>query len=140
MKRNPNERKLCLACSVGGHLQELLQLKPVYERHPHFFVVNERISLPESMHGRTYFIRHSERDMLFFCNLWEAVRIFWRERPTHVISTGAGLAVPLGLVARVFGIKVMFIETFCAIHRPSLSGRMLYYIANRFVYQWPYLG
>jgi UDP-N-acetylglucosamine:LPS N-acetylglucosamine transferase len=133
------QKKICLASSVGGHLQEMLQLRPVYERHPHFYILNDRVSLPEPMQGRTYFIRHSERDLLFFWNLWEAVRVFWKERPTHLISTGAGLAVPLALVARLFGIKVMFIETFAAIRRPTLTGRLLYRIANRFVYQWPYL-
>lgn len=134
------QKKICLASSVGGHLQELLQLQSVYGQHPHFYILNDRIALPEAMQGKTYFIRHSERDLLFFVNLWESFRILWRERPTHLISTGAGLAVPLGLVARLMGIKVMFIETFCAIHRPSLTGRMLYYIADRFVYQWPYLS
>ena len=133
------ERKICLASSVGGHLQEILQLRPIYQRHPHFYVVNDRITLPQGMEDKTYFISHSERDLLFFRNLWEAYRIFRRERPTHLISTGAGLAVPLGLVARAFGIKVMYIETFAAIHHPTLTGRLLYWIANRFVYQWPYL-
>jgi UDP-N-acetylglucosamine:LPS N-acetylglucosamine transferase len=134
------EKKICLACSVGGHLQELMQLRPVYEKHPHFYVVNERIALPENMQGRTYFIRHSERDLLFFSNLWEAIRIFRKERPTHLISTGASLAVPLAIVGRLFGIRVMFIETFAAIHKPTLTGRLMYWIANRFVYQWPSLG
>ena len=131
--------KICLASSVGGHLHELMQLKPVYDEHPHFYVLNDRISLPEALQDKTYFIRHSERDLLFFSNLWEAFRIFRRERPTHLISTGAGLGVPLGLVARAFGAKVMYIETFAAIRRPTLTGRLLYWIANRFVYQWPYL-
>jgi beta-1,4-N-acetylglucosaminyltransferase len=138
MSRN-REKKICLASSVGGHLQEMLQLRPVYEQYAHFYILNDRISLPEAMQGKTYFIRHSERDLLFFWNLWEAFRVFWRERPTHLISTGAGLAGPLALGARAFGIKVMFIETFAAIHRPTLTGRLLYRIANRFVYQWPYL-
>ena len=140
MTQTRKERKICLASSVGGHLQEMLQLKPVYEGHRHFYILNDRISLPEALQGKTYFIRHSERDLLFFCNLWEAFRIFWRERPTHLISTGASLAVPLALVARLFGIQVMFIETFAAIHRPTLTGRLMYYIANRFVYQWRTLG
>jgi UDP-N-acetylglucosamine:LPS N-acetylglucosamine transferase len=138
MPRN-REKKICLASSVGGHLQEIMQLKPIYEQHAHFYILNCPVKLPEALKGKTYFIRHSERDWLFFVNLWEALRIFRRERPTHLISTGAGLAVPLGLVARLFGAKVMYIETFAAIHKPTLTGRMLYYIADRFVYQWPYL-
>ena len=120
-------------------MQEMLQLKPVYEHYPHFYILNGRIPLPAALEGRTYFITHSERDPLFFVNLWEAFRILRRERPTHLISTGASLAVPLGLVARWMGIKVMFIETFAAIYKPTLTGRLLYYIANRFAYQWPSL-
>jgi UDP-N-acetylglucosamine:LPS N-acetylglucosamine transferase len=138
---NPDQQlvRICLASSVGGHLQELLQLRPVYGAYPHFYILNDRINLPEELQGKTYFIRHSERDWLFFWNLWEAFRILRREQPTHLISTGAGLAVPLALVARVFGVQVMFIETFAAFRRPSLTGRLLYRIAHRFVYQWPYL-
>ena len=132
-------RKICLASSVGGHLQEMLQLEPVYGEYAHFYIVNDQISLPPQMQGKTYFIRHSERDLLFFWNLWEAFQIFRAERPTHLISTGAGLAVPLALIARLFGVKVMFIETFGAIRRPTVTGRLLYRLANRFVYQWPYL-
>jgi beta-1,4-N-acetylglucosaminyltransferase len=133
-------KKLCLASSVGGHLQELMQLRPVYEQHPHFYIVNDRLMLPEPMVGRTYFIRHSERDLLALWNIVEAIRIFRRERPTHLISTGAGLAVPLALVARLFGVKVMFIETFAAIEKPTLTGRILYWLSDRFVYQWPSLA
>jgi UDP-N-acetylglucosamine:LPS N-acetylglucosamine transferase len=135
----PERRKICLAASVGGHLQEVLQLRPVFERYAHFYIVNDDMILPEPMVGRTYFIRHSERDLLTIWNLVEAVRIFRRERPTHLISTGAGLAVPLSLVARLFGMKVMFIETFAAIEHPTLTGRIMYWLSNRFVYQWPRL-
>lgn len=128
--------KICLASSVGGHLQEMLELLPVYERYPHFYVVNDSMILPPPMQGRTYFIRHSERDLIALWNLWEAFRIFRRERPKVLISTGAGLAVPLALVARLFGARVLFIETFCAISRPSLTGRLMYWLAHRFLYQW----
>ncbi len=131
--------KICLAASVGGHLQELLQLREVYERYPHFYVVNDEMILPPLMQNRTYFIRHSERDLVALWNLWEAFRIFRRERPRYLISTGAGLAVPLAMVARLFGARILFIETFTAISRPSLSGRLMYRLAHRFLYQWAQL-
>jgi hypothetical protein len=129
-------RKICIATSVGGHLHEVMQLRPVYEQHPHFYVVNDRLILPGPMSGRTYFVAHSERDVLCLWNVVEALRIFWRERPTHIISTGAGLAVPLAMAGRLFGARIMFIETFAAIRRPTLTGRLMYHLADRFVYQW----
>jgi beta-1,4-N-acetylglucosaminyltransferase len=132
-------KKICLAGSIGGHLEELLQLQPVYQDYPHFYIVNDSLILPPAMEGRTYFIRHSERDLITLWNLWEAWRIFRRERPTHLVSTGAGLAVPLAIIARIFRTHVIFIESFCAICRPTLSGRIMYHLADTFGYQWEQL-
>lgn len=135
-----NRRKICIASSVGGHLHEVLQLKPIYEAYPHFYVLNDQLLLPEELAGRTYFIKHSERDLLCIWNVFEALRIFLRERPTHIISAGAGLAVPLAFVGRLLGAKVMFIETFAAIRKPTLTGRLMYRgLANRFLFQWTQL-
>ncbi len=111
-------------------------LMPAYERYRHFYVLNERIALPQDMEGKTYFIRHSERDWLFFVNLWEAWRILRKQKPDLILGTGAGLAVPFALIGRVVGIRTIFVETFTHVRQPSLSGRIMYYLAERFFYQW----
>jgi beta-1,4-N-acetylglucosaminyltransferase len=127
-------KKICIVSSCGGHLTEVRLLKPVYDSYEHFYVINEKIKLHSDMEGRTYFIRHSERDLLFFVNLWEAVRILKKERPNLILSTGAGLAVPFALVGKVLGIPTIFIED--RVTQPSLTGRIVYYLAARFFYQW----
>jgi len=128
--------KICLVSSCGGHLTEIRVLKPVYEAYEHFYVINQPISLPEDMIGKTYFIRHSERDWLFFVNLWEAWRILAREKPSMILSTGAGPVVPFAVVAKIYGIPTLFIESFNRVLSPSLSGRLMYPLADRFFYQW----
>jgi beta-1,4-N-acetylglucosaminyltransferase len=128
--------KICVVSSCGGHLTEVRLLRPAYANHEHFYVLNDRVSLPADMNGRTYFIRHSERDWLFVVNLWEAWRILRRERPSLILSTGAGPAVPFAMVGRVLGVPTLFIETFTRVIRPSLTGRIVYYLAARFFYQW----
>ncbi len=132
--------KICIVSSCGGHLTEVRALKSVYERYEHFYVLNDRALLPEDMKGRTYFIRHSERDALFLMNLWEAWKILRRERPSLILSTGAGPVVPFALVGKLFGIPGVFIETFTRVARPSLTGRIMYYLADKFFYQWEALG
>ncbi|HEY5627215.1 MAG TPA: PssD/Cps14F family polysaccharide biosynthesis glycosyltransferase [Nitrospira sp.] len=127
---------VCIVSSSGGHLTEALALRPAYERLTHFFVVNQAIPLPNEMEGRTYVIRHSERDWLFFVNLWEAWWILRRERPAVILSTGAGPAVPFALVGKLLGIHNVFVECSTQIARPSLTGRIMYYLADRFYYQW----
>lgn len=133
------KNKICIVSSCGGHLTEVRTLLPAYEKYAHFYVINDRIEIPSDMEGRTYFIKHSERDLLFFINLLEAWRIFKKERPTLIISTGAGPVVPFALIGKLFKIPTVFIETFTRINKPSLTGRIMYRIADKFIYQWPQL-
>ena len=129
-------KKICIVSSCGGHLAEARRLASVYGKYDHFFIVNDRIALPPDMEGKTTFIRHSERDWLFFVNLWEAWQILRRERPDLILSTGAGPAVPFALVAKGLQIPNIFIEISAQVTEPSLTGRIMYYLASRFFYQW----
>ena len=128
--------KICIVSSVGGHLTEARAFKSVYSQYDHFFVLNDHVILPQDMKGKTYFISHSERDWRFFVNLWEARNILKKERPQLILSTGAGLAVPFALMGKVFNIPNIFIEISAQVTEPSLAGRMMYYLADRFFCQW----
>lgn len=128
--------KVAIVSSCGGHLTEVRCLRPAYERHDHFYVINDRILLPEDMEGRTWFITHAERNWKVLVNFVEAWRILRRERPSVLLSTGAGPIVPFAVVARLLGIPVIFIETLTRVRRPSLTGRLMYPLADRFFYQW----
>lgn len=128
--------KICIVSSCGGHLTEVLALKPAYERYEHFYVLNDQVRLPKDMLGRTYFIRHSERDWLLLVNAWEAWQILRKERPMLILSTGAGPAVPFALVGKLLRIPMIFVEISAQVTEPSLTGRLLYYLAARFFYQW----
>lgn len=131
-----SDAKICIVSSCGGHLTEVRMLMPAYERYRHFYVLNERIALPEDMEGKTYFIRHSERDWLFLVNLWEAWKILRKELPDLILTTGAGPAVPFALVGNRLGIPTVYIEDMNRVLRPSLAGRIMYQLAERFFYQW----
>ena len=139
MARRPTAR-ICIVSSCGGHLTEVRTLKAAYEKYDHFYIINEAIMLPADMQGRTFFIRHSERDLLFFVNLWEAWRILRRERPDLILSTGAGPIVPFALTGILLGIPSIFIEDMSRVAGPSMTARIMYYLADRFLYQWPALG
>jgi beta-1,4-N-acetylglucosaminyltransferase len=128
--------KICIVSSAGGHLDEVRALRPAYAAYEHFFVINQPVEPTPEMRGCTYFVRHSERDLMFVVNLFEAWKILRKERPDVLISTGAGAIVPFSIVGRLFfGTKVIFIECMCRVHSPSLSGRIMYWLANRFYFQ-----
>ncbi len=130
--------KICIVSSVGGHLREVLQLKPVLEGHDVFFILNDETSVP--LWGRSYRIAHAERDLLVLWNFAEAARILWRERPDVVLSTGAGPAVPVSIVGKALSAEIIFIETFGSVRTPSWTGRIMYRVADHFFYQWESLA
>lgn len=128
--------KICIVSSVGGHLTEVRALKEIYSLYDHFYVLNDGIKLPKDMEGKTHFIQHSERDWKFIINIWEAWKILGRERPNLILSTGAGPIVPFSLIGNILKIPTIFIESFTRVRRPSLTGRIMYWLASRFFYQW----
>lgn len=133
--------KVCIVSSCGGHLTEVRLLRPAYDAFEHFYVLNDKAILPSDMEGKTYFITHSERDWRFFLNLIEAFSILRRERPDVILSTGAGPVVPFAIMARfLFRARVIYVETLTQVERPSLTGRIMRYLANRLFYQWESLA
>jgi len=132
--------KVCLVSSCGGHLAEIRALREAYEDLDFFYVLNDRIDLPADMAGRTYFITHSERDVKTIYNFFEALRILRRESPKVILSTGAGPAVPFALAGKLLRIPNIFVEISAQVMRPSLTGRIMYRLADRFYYQWPSLS
>ncbi|MEM9356596.1 MAG: hypothetical protein AAGB04_10305 [Pseudomonadota bacterium] len=130
--------KVCVVSSCGGHLTEVCEFKTSYGRYPHIYVLNDQADLPDDMKKRTYFITHSERDWRLLVNIYEAYVILKREKPSVILSTGAGPVVPFALVGRwLFCSHIIFVETFTRVGRPSLTGRIMYWLAHDFFYHWP---
>lgn len=128
--------KVCIVSSCGGHLTEVRALKPAYEAYDYFYVLNDKAILPADMQGKTYFITHSERDWKLMLNLWEAFQVLRKERPDVIVSAGAGPAIPFALVGKLFGARIVFMETITRIDNPSLTGRLMAHVADDFFYQW----
>jgi UDP-N-acetylglucosamine:LPS N-acetylglucosamine transferase len=69
-------------------------------------------------------------------NLGLAWRLLRRDRPGVVVSTGAAVAFPFFLVARLLGIKTVYVEVYDRIDVPTLTGRLCHPLASRFLLQW----
>ncbi len=128
--------KVCIVSSIGGHLTEVRSLLNIYSKYKYFYVLNDKATLPSDMVQNTYFIYHSERDIYFLLNLFEAWVILRKEKPTVLLSTGAGPIVPFALIGKILGIPNIFIESAAQVRQPSLTGRIMYYLADEFIYQW----
>jgi beta-1,4-N-acetylglucosaminyltransferase len=129
--------RILIVSSAGGHLDEVLLAAPELHRHEVILVVNERCDLPAFPFVRVYRICHAERDWKVAKNFAEAASILLAEDPDFVLSAGAGPAVPFAILAKALGrAHVVFIETAAAVTEPSLTGRLMYWLADDFFYQW----
>ena len=72
--------------------------------------------------------------------LWACVHLIWTASPDLVLVNGPGTCVPVAFLARVTGARVIFAESWCRVESLSLTGRVLYYVAHRFVVHWPELA
>jgi UDP-N-acetylglucosamine:LPS N-acetylglucosamine transferase len=65
-----------------------------------------------------------------------AVRVLRRERPHLVVSTGAGVALPFFVVARLLGIPTAYIEVYDRIDTRTLTARLCRPFTSLFCVQW----
>ena len=72
-------------------------------------------------------------------NLGLAWRVVRRVRPGAVVTTGAGVAVPFAWVGRLFGARVVYVESLTRIESPSLTYRLIRPVVSRTYVQWPEL-
>jgi UDP-N-acetylglucosamine:LPS N-acetylglucosamine transferase len=65
-----------------------------------------------------------------------AWRVLRRERPDVIVSSGSAVAVPFFYIGKVLGCTLVFIEVYDRISTPTLTGKLVYPIADLFVLQW----
>jgi UDP-N-acetylglucosamine:LPS N-acetylglucosamine transferase len=128
-----------LVCSNGGHLLQMERLRPWWERQDRLWVsFRQRDAESVLRDERTVWAFHpTQRNVL---NLLRNLRLAWRtlrrERPDVVVSTGAGVAPPFFLVARLLGIRTVFIEVYDRVDSPTVTGRLCYPLSDLFILQW----
>jgi beta-1,4-N-acetylglucosaminyltransferase len=135
--------KICFLASGGGHFQQLCGLACLAEEYDHFLIstIGNRAATAVRAFQPIYLVgepgqgswkRHPSTPIRV---LWEILRIFARERPNLVISTGSGIAVPGFIAAKILRIRTIYIEAYARVHSLSLAGRICRHLSDRFLVQ-----
>ena len=69
-------------------------------------------------------------------NTFLAIRVLKKEKPDLIISSGAAVAVPFFYLGKMVGAKLIYIEVFDRIDKPTMTGKMVYPIVDKFIVQW----
>lgn len=131
--------KVCLVGSSGGHLTHLYMLKPFWQDKERFWVTfdkeDARSLLENERMFPCYFPANRSLKALFI-NTKIAYKLLKQEKPDIIISSGAAVAVPFFYLGKLFGAKLIYIEVFDRIDKPTMTGKMVYPISDRFIVQW----
>ncbi|WP_300382372.1 PssD/Cps14F family polysaccharide biosynthesis glycosyltransferase [Clostridium sp.] len=134
-------KKLCFIASTGGHFDQLMMLKPIMDKY-YSFIITEKTAYQSVKDSRkTYYLKQvnrQEKTWMFkmLANTIDSLKIFIKEKPDVVISTGALVTIPMCIIAKAFRKKLIFIESFAKITSPTITGKLLYKFADQFYVQW----
>lgn len=139
------KKKVLFISSTGGHLNELMQLSPLFEKYDYSIVtekdkVNEK--LKEKYGDKLYFLPYGTRAKLFtyiftyFYLCLKTIYLYLKIHPEVIITTGTHTAGPMCYLGKIWGSKIIYIETFANTHKKTATGRLIYPIADLFIVQW----
>ena len=135
------KRKVCMISSSGGHLEQIRQLKDVYNKYDCFYVVS-RTKATEAMKEKHYIVsdlvRKNKIAMILRMTkmMFEQFGIFVKEKPDVILTTGAAVAIPMCIIGKVFRKKVIYIESYARMTTPNKTGKLIYRFADLFIIQW----
>lgn len=139
------KNKVIFISSTGGHFSELMILKPIFENYD-FHLITEKtastISLKEEYKNRMHYLIYGTRVKkitYFFKTTFNTIKslvLFIKIRPKAIVTTGTHTAMPMCIIGKLLGAKIVFIETYANVFTPTGSGKFIYKFADKFIVQW----
>lgn len=134
-------KKICFIASSGGHFEQLMMLKPLMKKYDSLIVTEKTNYSVSNLEFNTYYlhqVNRREKSFIFrmIGNSLKTLKILISERPDVVISTGALATIPMCLFGKIFGKKIIFIESFAKVNSQTLTGKLVYKFADQFYVQW----
>ena len=131
--------KICMVGSSGGHLTQLYMLKQVWQEKERFWVTFDKedargLLQEEKMYTCYYPTNRNIKNLIK--NTFVALKVLLKEKPDLIISTGAAVAVPFFYIGKILGSKLIYIEVFDRVDAPTITGKLIYPIADKFIVQW----
>ena len=137
-------KKVLFISSTGGHLDELLQLKPLFKKYDSYIITEKTkstIDLKDKYSQVNYLVYGTKDHFItyifkFIYNIIKSLVLFVKIRPKVIVTTGTHTAVPMCYIGKLFFRKIIYIETIANSKTKTLSGKLVYPIADTFIVQW----
>ena len=142
---NNSKKRVLFISSTGGHLNELMQLKPLFLKYDSYIVTEKdkvNINLKEEYKEKIYFLPYATRakwSTYIFKYLFlsfKTIYLYFKINPDAIVTTGTHTAGPMCVLGKIFRSKIIYIETFANANKKTATGRLIYLFADLFIVQW----
>jgi UDP-N-acetylglucosamine:LPS N-acetylglucosamine transferase len=133
------EKRILFVCDPGGHYSQMLMLKDIFDEYDCRLLVDASTNISHSIpvkHMKIYHARN-HRNIFFCTSLIQCFFVWIYFRPKIIISTGAGIAVPIFIWGKLFGSSLVYIESRARVYSKSATGKIVSCLCNKIIVQWP---
>ena len=136
-------KKVIFTSSAGGHFAELMCLEKLFDEYEYLIVTEKTesvLKLKEKYNME--FLKYGSRFYPFkyifvlIYNIIKSIKIILRFKPDTVVSTGAHTGGIVCYITKIFGAKIIYIESLAKTKTLSITGKNLYKKADVFFVQW----
>lgn len=144
------------ACNQGGHFSQMMVMSDLFGKYDSVLVTDNvratkgmqalknigHIEYSHAMAEGRKKLKSSSASRIDrlgdYIKLFKECKNIWNKyRPKVIVSTGSNIAVPLYLVGKLHGSKLIFIETRAKVYARSLTGILVRRIVDKIYVQWP---
>ena len=138
-------KKVLFISSTGGHLNELLQLSPLFEKYDYHIITEKDKTneyLQDKYEDKVSYLPYGTRSHMityiikYLYLIIKTFFLYFKIRPKVIVTTGTHTAGPMCYLGKIFGSKIIYIETYANINKKTATGRLIYPIADLFIVQW----
>jgi len=138
-------KKVLFISSTGGHLSEMMMLKDLFNKYDYHIITEKtksNMKLKDKYKGKVNYLIYGTKDHMLtypfklLANCFKSLYYYIKIRPDFIVTTGAHTAGPMCCLGKLFGSKIIYIETFANMKSKTATGKLVYKFADMFVVQW----
>lgn len=138
-------KKVLFISSTGGHLSEMMMLNDLFKKYD-YHIITEKTdttkSLKDKYKKRIDYLIYGTKDhpmsypFKLLANCFKSLYLYFKIKPDFIVTTGAHTAGPMCCIGKIFGSRIIYIETFANMRTKTITGKLIYKFADLFIVQW----
>lgn len=136
-------KRVIFTSSSGGHLSELLKLESLFNECE-YLIVTERTDVTEKLKEKyniNFFKYGPNKNIIKYFwaiiyNIYICIKTIIKFKPNTIVTTGAQVGGIMCFFGKLFGKKVIYIESLAKVDSLSKTGKNVYRFADKFYVQW----